>query len=256
MHSFAFARICLPFCSAILFCHSVLPFCSAGCASVACLNAYLPLSECLHCCSSIWLPFCLSAGISAQMSVLAAGYLPVWLLVCLSGGLLDRLSIHLAASGSGSGRISICLAICLLVGLFWRLFILLLILVPILLVCQFGHLQVCSVACRLQFRPFACSTGQVPIRLFICQSWQAMSQFWQSVCSFSCNWQHLAAFPFICRIHHLQAEVSSIHLPFRQAMEVHLPNLAGRGPFRSSNPSAIQAGCRPFRPKRGPIRPI
>ena len=190
------------------------------------------------------------------MSVLAAGYLPVWLLVCLSGGLLDRLSVHLAASGSGSGRISICLAICLLIGLFWRLFILLLILVPILLVCQFGHLQVCSVACRLQFRPFACSTGQVPIRLFICQSWQAMSQFWQSVCSFSCNWQHLAAFPFICRIHHLQAEVSSIHLPFRQAVEVHLPNLAGRGPFRSSNPSAIQAGCRPFRPKRGPIRPI
>src|SRR5947207_15129926 len=47
-------------------CHSVLPFCPAGCASVACLNAYLPLSECLHCCSSIWLPFCLSAGISAQ----------------------------------------------------------------------------------------------------------------------------------------------------------------------------------------------
>src|SRR6266480_3922580 len=41
-----------------------------------------------------------------------------------------------------------------------------------------------------------------------------------------------------------------------QAVEVHLPNLAGRGPFRSSNPSAIQAGCRPFRPKRGPIRPI
>src|SRR5438045_7998075 len=57
----------------ILFCHSVLPACSAGCASVACLNAYLPLSECLHCCSSIWLPFCLSPGISAQMSVLAAG---------------------------------------------------------------------------------------------------------------------------------------------------------------------------------------
>ena len=102
VHSSASARICLPFCPAILFCHSVLPACSAGCASVACLNAYLPLSECLHCCSSIWLPFCLSAGISAQMSVLAAGYLSVWLLVCLSGGLLDRL------------------AICLLVGLFWR----------------------------------------------------------------------------------------------------------------------------------------
>src|SRR6266480_3429266 len=69
------------------------------------------------CCSCIWLPFCLSAGISAQMSVLAAGYLPVWLLVYLSGGLLDRLSVHLAASGSGSGRISICLAICLLIQL-------------------------------------------------------------------------------------------------------------------------------------------
>src|SRR5881394_528731 len=113
--------------------------------------------------------------------------------------------------------ISGCASICLDIHLFCRSACLLFSLVPILLVCQFGHLQVCSVACRLQFRPFACSTGQVPIRLFICQSWQAMSQFWQSVCSFSCNWQHLAAFSFICRIHHLQAEVSSIHLPFKQA---------------------------------------
>src|SRR6266480_4739704 len=70
VHSSASARICLPFCPAILFCHSVLPACSAGCASVACLNAYLPLSECLHCCSSIWLLFCSSVNLVICRSVL------------------------------------------------------------------------------------------------------------------------------------------------------------------------------------------
>ena len=167
--------------------------------------------------------------------------------ICISGCVLICLDIHLFCRSacslfSLSARSSTYLATHLAI---W------------LLVCQFGHLQVCSVACRLQSHPFACSTGQVPIRLFICQSGsqgsihlpdpQAKSQsvsssanlagrapIWRIFCSFSCNWQHLAAFPFICRIHHLQAEVSSIHLPFRQAVEVHLPNLAGRGPFRSS----------------------
>src|SRR5437016_8491218 len=85
-------------------------FCSIACIS-ACLNGYLLLSECLHCCSSIWLSFRLSA------------YLLNWLLVCLPGGLLGCSPAHLAASGSGSGRILICLVFCLLVCLFYRLFI-------------------------------------------------------------------------------------------------------------------------------------
>ena len=82
-----------------------LHVCSIGCIS-ACLNAYLPLSECLHCYSTIWLSFRLSA------------YLP----------LSDCSSAHLAASGSGSGRISVWSTICLLFCLFCRLLILLLIL--------------------------------------------------------------------------------------------------------------------------------
>src|SRR5438046_3631871 len=182
--------------------------------------------------------FCISicsAGLPARCSACLATHLAmhlaIWLLVCQSGGLLGCSSIHLAAPGSESGRISVWSTIYLLFCLFCRLLILLLILVFILLVCQFGHLQVCSVACRLQFRPFACSTGQVSIRLFICQSGnqgfihlpdpQAKSRSVSSsanlagrapicriFCSISCNWQH------VC----LPAGSSS----------------AGRGPIRSS----------------------
>src|SRR6266480_72028 len=198
------------------------------------LAAILPV--CRHICTNVcpggWISTCLVARLSvwrsARSLVCSSGCIwqRVWSYINLPGNLSARRpvleAIHLAAhSGAHSARLSIWSS----AGLFYCL--------------QAAISSIC-----LFHRPGANPSLHLPILaghepiLAICLLIQL---------------QLAASGSFS---NHLQAEVSSIHLPFRQAVEVHLPNLAGRGPFRSSNPSAIQAGCRPFRPKRGPIRPI